>query len=45
MVVDRGPSIEIKDLREGKKLCLTNCSSLDKETLKVVAGSQHHRAQ
>lgn len=41
MVVDKRPSIEIINVREGKKLCLTNCSSSDKETLKVVASSQH----
>ena len=42
MIVDRRPSIETIDLREGKKVCLIDCSSLDKEILKVVAGSQHH---
>ena len=45
MIVDRRPSIETIDLREGKKVCLTDCSFLDKEILKVVAGSQHHWAQ
>ena len=45
MVVDRRPSIQVLDMREGKKLCIANDSSLDKENLKVVAGSQHHRAQ
>ena len=42
MVVDRRPSIELLDMREGKKLCLADCVSLDKENLKVVASSQYH---
>ena len=45
MVIDRRPSIELVDMRGGKKLCLAECNYLEKENLKVVAGSQHHRAQ
>ncbi|XP_050281590.1 uncharacterized protein LOC126722475 [Quercus robur] len=45
MVIDRRPSIELVDMRGGKKLCLAECNNLEKENLKVVAGSQHHRAQ
>ena len=45
MIVDRRSSIETIDLREGKKMCLTDCGSLVKEHLKVVTGSQHHRTQ
>ena len=45
MIVDRRSSIETIDLREGKKMCLTDCGSLVKEHLKLVTGSQHHRTQ
>ena len=45
MVVDRRPCIDVVDMREGKKVCMVGGSSYDKENMKVVAGSQHHRAQ
>ena len=39
MVVDRRPSIDVVDMREGKKVCMVGGSSYDKENMKVVAGS------
>ena len=45
MVVDRRPSIDVVYMREGKKVCMVGSSSHDKENMKVVAGSQHHRIQ
>ena len=39
MVVDRRPSIDVVDMREGKKICMVGGSSHDKENMKVVVGS------
>ena len=39
MVVDRRPSIDVGDIREGKKVCMVSGSSHDKENTKVVGGS------
>ena len=45
MAIDRRPSIDVVDMREGKKVCMVGGSSHEKENMKVVAGPQHHRAQ
>ena len=37
--------MEIDGIYEGKKHCMEGAGQMDDQNSKVVAGSQHHRAQ
>ena len=41
----RGMDMEIDGIYEGKKHCMEGAGQMDDQNSKVVAGSQHHRAQ